>query len=64
MAVRMSAFQLAQACWKSRDDAAAERRRLYMRRLKDKAAAMASKPGSRQIVTNETHRMKAIGGQV
>jgi hypothetical protein len=35
----------AQACWQSCDDAAAERQRLYMRRLKDKAAAMASSQG-------------------
>jgi hypothetical protein len=30
----------------------AERQRLYMQRLKDKAAANGKHPGSRQIVTN------------
>jgi hypothetical protein len=40
----------------------AERQRLYMQRLKDKAAANGKEPGLRQIVTDETRRMEAIGG--
>jgi hypothetical protein len=40
----------------------AERQRLYMQRLRDKAAANGKQPGSRQIVTNERRRMEAIGG--
>jgi hypothetical protein len=38
-----------------------ERQRLYMQRLKDKAAANGKQLAARQIVTNETRRMEAIG---
>src|SRR5215475_677373 len=38
----------------------AERQRLYMQRLKDKAAANGKQPGLRRIVTNETRPMATI----